>query len=165
MRGGKRVRLEPQPAPEIGHKTRARLSERRRVSIALGFGGWRFNHQPITTRVFILLCAEPNRKRKPLPAINNRERLHHSNSSTNSNAHSNSNSNSAPHTPTPTPATDRNRLVFEAASNQSVTLRCNLLANPSKSVHFSWFVSYNEHNLTDWLQREAALDEQLDESG
>lgn len=61
-----------------------------------------------------------------------------------------------------------------------------MLANPSKSVHFSWFVSQlaanSTHNDDDddadadadsnrssiatssWLQRDAALDEQIDES-
>lgn len=57
-----------------------------------------------------------------------------------------------------------NRLVFEANVGQTVNLHCNVLANPSKSVHYSWFSALGERNLTSWMQRDAALDDQIDES-
>lgn len=54
--------------------------------------------------------------------------------------------------------------MFEASVGQTVALDCKVLANPSKSVHFSWFSAPNERNLVDWLQRDVSLDEQIDES-
>lgn len=60
-------------------------------------------------------------------------------------------------------------LVFEAAPGQVVPLDCGVLANPAKSVHFSWFISRGaERNLTTgWLagRDSGADDEQIDESG
>lgn len=67
-----------------------------------------------------------------------------------------------PPNPEPIPVA---RLVLEASPGQTVNIDCQVLANPAKSVHFSWFASLGrEQNLTDWLQRDASLDEQLDES-
>lgn len=60
--------------------------------------------------------------------------------------------------------TNTHRLIFEANVGQTVNLHCNVLANPSKSVHYSWFSALGERNLTSWIQRDAALDDQIDES-
>lgn len=59
-------------------------------------------------------------------------------------------------------------LVFQVAIGQTVNIDCLVQANPSsRSVHYSWFSAANnspDGNLSDWLHRDVALDEQIDES-
>lgn len=60
-----------------------------------------------------------------------------------------------------------------------INIDCNVFANPSKSVHYSWFFASastddsaapaaanenNNNNLSALIMRDAALDEQIDES-
>lgn len=56
-------------------------------------------------------------------------------------------------------------LIFQASLGQTVNIDCRVQANPSsKSVHYSWFSAPVEANLSDWLQRDVALDDQIDET-
>lgn len=75
----------------------------------------------------------------------------------------------APVCHTSTGAEQAEVLVYEAAPNQIVTIDCQVQANPSKSVHYSWFASHSNldelepaSTLTRMLQ--ADEDEQIDES-
>jgi len=60
-------------------------------------------------------------------------------------------------------------MVFEAAVGQTIILDCAVQANPSKYVHYSWFASkaaeHEQHNISDWLARDASMDDQIDELG
>lgn len=67
------------------------------------------------------------------------------------------------------PPTARARsLVHALAPGQSAHIDCNVLANPAQSVHYSWFAAPagapQAANLSEWMARDAALDEQCDES-
>lgn len=55
-------------------------------------------------------------------------------------------------------------LLYEASIGQIVPIDCHVIANPSKSVHYSWFFSPIERNLSNWMQRDIIQDEQIDES-